>query len=81
MILYIEAMTDYVRDAIRTMRREGYAAIEPRAAAQEAWNADIQRRMRSTVWVRGGCTSLVPRPARPQPDHLAAVPRVLSGAR
>jgi cation diffusion facilitator CzcD-associated flavoprotein CzcO len=56
-IVYIEAMTGYVRDAIRTMRRGGYAAIEPLAAAQERWNADIQRRMRRTVWARGGCTS------------------------
>ena len=56
-ILYIEALTDYVRDAIRTMRRGGYAAIEPRADAQRRWNADVQRRMRRTVWIRGGCTS------------------------
>ena len=56
-IVYIEALTGYVRDAIRTMRRGGYAAVEPHAAAQERWNDDIQRRMRRTVWVRGGCTS------------------------
>ncbi len=56
-ILYIEALTDYVRDAIRTMRRGRYAAVEPRADAQRRWNADLQRRMRRTVWVRGGCTS------------------------
>jgi cyclohexanone monooxygenase len=56
-ITYIEALTDYVRGAIRTMHRAGYAAIEPRAEAQRTWNADIQRRMRRTVWVRGGCTS------------------------
>ena len=61
MIVYIEALTGYVRDAIRTLRRGGYAAIEPRADAQDRWNADIQRRMRRTVWMRGGCTSLVPR--------------------
>jgi cyclohexanone monooxygenase len=56
-IVYIEALTDYVRDAIRTLRRGGYAAVEPRADAQDRWNADIQRRMRRTVWMRGGCTS------------------------
>ncbi len=56
-IAYIEALTDYVRDAIRTMRRGGYAALEPRRDAQARWNADIQRRMRRTVWVRGGCSS------------------------
>jgi cyclohexanone monooxygenase len=56
-IVYIEALTDHVRGAIRTMRRGGYAVLEPRADAQDRWNADIQRRMRRTVWVRGGCTS------------------------
>ncbi len=56
-IVYIEALTDYVRGAIRIMRRGGYAVLEPRADAQDRWNADIQRRMRRTVWARGGCTS------------------------
>jgi cyclohexanone monooxygenase len=56
-ILYIEALTDYVRDAIRTMRRGGYAAIEPSALAQASWNNDVHRKMRRTVWLRGGCTS------------------------
>jgi cation diffusion facilitator CzcD-associated flavoprotein CzcO len=56
-IVYIEAMTEYVRGAIRTMRRAGYGALEPRADAQARWNADLQRRLRKTVWLRGGCTS------------------------
>jgi cyclohexanone monooxygenase len=56
-ILYLEAATDYVRDALRTMRRGGYAAVEPRASAQDRWNQDVGRRMRRTVWLRGGCTS------------------------
>jgi cation diffusion facilitator CzcD-associated flavoprotein CzcO len=56
-IIYIEALTDYVRQAFRTMRRGGYAAIEPTAAAQTGWNHDLQRRMRRTVWQRGGCSS------------------------
>jgi cyclohexanone monooxygenase len=56
-ILYIEALTDYVRDAIRSMRRDGHVSVEPRADAQRRWNDDVQRRMRRTVWARGGCTS------------------------
>lgn len=56
-ITYVEALTGYVRGAIRTLRRGGYAAMEPRRDAQARWNADLQRRMRRTVWVRGGCTS------------------------
>jgi cyclohexanone monooxygenase len=39
------------------MRRGRYAAIEPRASAQARWNLVVQRRMRRTVWQRGGCTS------------------------
>jgi cyclohexanone monooxygenase len=56
-IVYIEALTGYVRDAIRIMRRGGYAAAEPRAEVQDRWNVALQRKMRRTVWVRGGCTS------------------------
>jgi cyclohexanone monooxygenase len=56
-IVYIEALTDYVRGAVRALRRGRYGALEPRADAQARWNAAIQRKMRRTVWVRGGCTS------------------------
>ena len=55
--LYIEAATGYIRDAMRTMRRRRLGAIEPKAAAQARWNADLQRRMERTVWTRGGCSS------------------------
>jgi cyclohexanone monooxygenase len=53
----IESQLAYVRDAIRTMRAHDYAAVEPRRDAQDAWNADLQQRMRRTVWNRGGCAS------------------------
>jgi cyclohexanone monooxygenase len=39
------------------MRAHGYAAVEPRQDAQDAWNADLHRRMRRTVWSSGGCAS------------------------
>jgi cyclohexanone monooxygenase len=57
MVFIIESQVAYIRDAIRTMRVHGYAAVEPTAAAQQAWNNDIQRRMRRTVWNTGGCSS------------------------
>jgi cation diffusion facilitator CzcD-associated flavoprotein CzcO len=57
MVFVIEAQVDYLRDAVRTMRRERYAAVEPTRAAFDAWNADLQHRMRRTVWHRGGCQS------------------------
>jgi cation diffusion facilitator CzcD-associated flavoprotein CzcO len=56
-VFTIESQVAYVRDALRTMREQGYAAVEPRAAAQRRWNANVQRRMRRTVWNTGGCSS------------------------
>jgi cyclohexanone monooxygenase len=57
MVFIIESQVAYIRDAVRTMSRHGYAAVEPRAAVQRRWNAGLQRRMRHTVWNRGGCSS------------------------
>jgi cyclohexanone monooxygenase len=56
-VFTIESQVSYLRDAIATMRREGWATVEPRADAEREWNADVQRRMRRTVWNTGGCTS------------------------
>jgi cyclohexanone monooxygenase len=56
-VFVIESQVAYIRDAVRTMRREGFGAVEPRADVQRRYNARLQRRMRRTVWSRGGCTS------------------------
>jgi cyclohexanone monooxygenase len=56
-VFTIESQVAYLRDALRTMREQGYAAVEPRADAQHRWNANVQRRMRHTVWSTGGCSS------------------------
>ncbi len=57
MVLMIEAQVGYVRDALRTMAVHHYATLEPRRAEQDAWNADLHRRMQRTVWNTGGCSS------------------------
>jgi cyclohexanone monooxygenase len=57
MVLIIESQVAYIRETIRAMRRNAYATVEPTAAAQQRWNADIQRRMKRTVWNTGGCSS------------------------
>jgi cation diffusion facilitator CzcD-associated flavoprotein CzcO len=57
MIFVIESQVAYIRDAIRTMRSHALAEVEPRAEAQRRWNADVQKRMRRTVWSTGGCSS------------------------
>ena len=72
MVFMIESQVAYIRDALRTMRTGGYATVEPRLDVQRRWNADLQRRMRRTVWSAGGCCELVPRRARPQHHAVAA---------
>jgi cyclohexanone monooxygenase len=57
MVFMIESQVAYTVDALRTMRSSGVAAVEPSPAAQAAWNDDLQRRMRHTVWNAGGCSS------------------------
>jgi len=57
MVFMIESQVAYAVDALRRMRADGVAEIEPTEAAQRAWNDDLQRRMRRTVWSTGGCAS------------------------
>jgi cation diffusion facilitator CzcD-associated flavoprotein CzcO len=57
-VLYmLEAQIDHILGALRHMRAAGFAAVEPRPEAQAAFVADVDRRMRGTVWVSGGCRS------------------------
>jgi hypothetical protein len=39
------------------MRQHGVATVEPRAEVQAAYVADLDRRLRRTVWNTGGCAS------------------------
>ena len=57
MVFVIESQIAYILSAIRQMRERGIVAVEPTPAAQAAWTADVQRRMRRTVWNTGGCAS------------------------
>jgi cation diffusion facilitator CzcD-associated flavoprotein CzcO len=57
LIHIIEAQLNYVLDYLAALDRTGAAALDPRPAAEQRWNAAIQRRMRSTVWMTGGCVS------------------------
>jgi cation diffusion facilitator CzcD-associated flavoprotein CzcO len=56
-VFIIESQISYVMDALRTMEQRGAVACEPRPPAQERFNAQLQRRMRRTVWTQGGCAS------------------------
>ncbi|HMN52740.1 MAG TPA: NAD(P)/FAD-dependent oxidoreductase [Sphingopyxis sp.] len=56
-ILMIEAQAEHIVRALRWMRRSGATAIEVSAARAAAFDRDTQRRLRTSVWARGGCQS------------------------
>lgn len=56
-IIMIEAQIAHVVNALRFMKRHGYASVEPKAAAQAAFVAEVDRKMQTTVWKTGGCAS------------------------
>jgi cation diffusion facilitator CzcD-associated flavoprotein CzcO len=55
-IYMIEAGIAHVMSAIRLAERRR-APVMPRREAEEAYVADVQRRMKGTVWTEGGCQS------------------------
>jgi cation diffusion facilitator CzcD-associated flavoprotein CzcO len=57
LIHIIEAQLSYVLDYLDALDRTGVAALDAQPAAEQRWNAEVQRRMRSTVWMTGGCVS------------------------
>lgn len=56
-VFMIESQIAYVMDALRTLDARQAVACDPTPAAQAAFNATVQRRMRGTVWTQGGCAS------------------------
>jgi cation diffusion facilitator CzcD-associated flavoprotein CzcO len=56
-LLYmIESQINYVLDALDVMDRLGLGSVEVRQDVQDAYNEELQRRMRRTVWMTG-CAS------------------------
>ncbi|MEO3976622.1 NAD(P)/FAD-dependent oxidoreductase [Streptomyces sp. CAU 1734] len=55
LIYMIESQIRYVLSCLRMMDERGIGAVEVRAGAQSSYNAELQRRMRDTVWATGGC--------------------------
>ena len=56
-VYMIEAQIAHLLRAVRYMERNDVSAMEPRPEAQAAFVADVDQRMRGTVWVAGGCRS------------------------
>lgn len=57
MVFMMEAQFAYILDALDTMDRLGATTVEVRSSAQEAFNAELQKRLGATVWTTGGCGS------------------------
>ncbi|MBC7644657.1 MAG: NAD(P)/FAD-dependent oxidoreductase [Thermoleophilia bacterium] len=57
MIFMIEAQLNYVIDALRLLRERDIAVIDVKPQAQQSFEAHLQRGMRRSVWLTGGCVS------------------------
>lgn len=53
----IEMQVAFAIDALRRMERDGLASADVRPDVQDAFNAEVQRRLAGTVWNAGGCRS------------------------
>jgi cation diffusion facilitator CzcD-associated flavoprotein CzcO len=56
-VFIIESQLAYVIAALDTMDAHGANVVDTRPEAQATYNESVQRRMRGTVWVDGGCAS------------------------
>ena len=56
MVIMMEAQYRYILDALALRARTLAPSLEVKREVQDAYNADIQRRMRGTVWATG-CSS------------------------
>lgn len=54
-VLMAEAQSRYILQALEA-RGDG-GSVEVRSEVQQSWNASVQRRMKGTVWLEGGCAS------------------------
>ncbi|HEX8975011.1 MAG TPA: NAD(P)/FAD-dependent oxidoreductase [Solirubrobacteraceae bacterium] len=56
-LLMIEAQIAYLRRLLRHRREHRLAALEPTAAAQDAYVAEVDALTEGSVWTAGGCLS------------------------
>src|SRR5690606_28627514 len=57
MVYMIESQINYVLDALSLMDRKQLAVVEVMRTVQERYNQQVQGRLGSSVWNRGGCQS------------------------
>ncbi|HJE23508.1 MAG TPA: NAD(P)/FAD-dependent oxidoreductase [Methylorubrum populi] len=56
-LLMVEAQVAHVLDALRRLRAQPGAALEVRTQAQARFRAEVEARMKDSIWMRGGCGS------------------------
>lgn len=56
-LLYAEAQMEYIVDCLNRLERDGVGSFDVRPDVQAAYNDDLRRRLRDTVWTSGGCGS------------------------
>jgi cation diffusion facilitator CzcD-associated flavoprotein CzcO len=56
-VFMVEAQIAHVMRCLRAMQREELQSVEVRHEVQAAFNDEIQRQMKETVWTAGGCAS------------------------
>jgi cyclohexanone monooxygenase len=53
----MEMQISYLIQTLKAIKRDGLASVDVRAEAQAEFNAEVQRRLKGTVWNAGGCMS------------------------
>lgn len=53
----IEAQVGFAIETLQALEHGGHASADVRPAVQQAFNEEVQRRLRGTVWNSGGCHS------------------------
>ena len=56
-LLYAEAQVEYIMDCLDHLERNSVSSFDVRADVQAAYNRDLRRRLKDTVWTSGGCGS------------------------
>ena len=57
MVYMIESHLNYLSSALREVDERAIATFDVKPAVQHAFNADLQDRMKRTIWTTGGCAS------------------------
>lgn len=56
-VYMLEAQARHIAGVVQMAQRKGFDVVEPTAQAQDEFIAGIEKMMKGTVWVAGGCSS------------------------